>query len=99
MIVGTKMGGKSTAGTTLGKLTVKGKSYNVDKKLVVNGKEQSSGSVAVGRTATYHITTTLPNIGNDGSAVSVHIVDNMVGRSSSRWTASRSADSRSTRTR
>lgn len=80
MIVGTKMGGKSTAGTTLGKLTVKGKSYNVDKKLVVNGKGQSSGSVAVGRTATYHITTTLPNIGNDGSAVSVHIVDNMVGQ-------------------
>lgn len=80
MIVGTKMDGKNTAGATLGKLTVKGKSYNVDKKLVVNGKEQSSGSVAVGRTATYHITTTLPNIGNDGSAVSVHIVDNMVGQ-------------------
>lgn len=80
MIVGTKMGGKSTAGATLGKLTVKGKSYNVDKKLVMNGEEQSSGSVAVGRTATYHIKTTLPNIGNDGSAVSVHIVDNMVGQ-------------------
>lgn len=80
MIVGTKMGGKDTAGSILGKLTVKGKSYNVDKKLVVNGTEQSSGSVAVGRTATYHIKTTLPNIGNDGSAVSVHIVDNMVGQ-------------------
>lgn len=80
MIVGTKMGGKNTAGATLGRLTVKGKSYNVDKKLVVNGTEQSSGSVAVGRTATYHIKTTLPNIGNDASAVSVHIVDNMVGQ-------------------
>lgn len=80
MIVGTKMGGKDTAGATLGKLTVKGKSYNVDKKLVVGGTEQSSGSVAVGRTATYHIKTTLPNIGNDASAVSVHIVDNMVGQ-------------------
>lgn len=80
MIVGTKMDGKNTVGATLGKLTVKGKSYNVDKKLVVNGTEQSSGSVAVGRTATYHIKTTLPNIGNDGSAVSVHIVDNMVGQ-------------------
>lgn len=80
MIVGTKMGGKDTAGSTLGRLTVKGKSYSVDKKLVVNGTEQSSGSVAVGRTATYHIKTTLPNIGNDASAVSVHIVDNMVGQ-------------------
>lgn len=80
MIVGTKMGGKDTAGSILGKLTVKGKSYNVDKKLVVNGTEQSSGSVAVGRTATYHIKTTLPNIGDDASAVSVHIVDNMVGQ-------------------
>ena len=80
MIVGTKMDGKDTAGAILGKLTVKGKSYNVDKKLVVNGTEQSSGSVAVGRTATYHIKTTLPNIGNDASAVSVHIVDNMVGQ-------------------
>ena len=80
MIVGTKMGGKDTAGARLGELTVKGKSYNVDKKLVVNGTEQSSGSVAVGRTATYHIKTTLPNIGNDASAVSVHIVDNMVGQ-------------------
>lgn len=80
MIVGTKMGGKDTAGSILGRLTVKGKSYNVDKKLVVNGTEQSSGSVAVGRTATYHIKTTLPNIGNDASAVSVHIVDNMVGQ-------------------
>ena len=80
MIVGTKMDGKNTAGAILGKLTVKGKSYNVDKKLVVNGTEQSSGSVAVGRTATYHIKTTLPNIGNDASAVSVHIVDNMVGQ-------------------
>lgn len=80
MIVGTKMDGKNTVGTLLGKLTVKGKSYNVDKKLVVNGVEQSSGSVAAGRTATYHIKTTLPNIGNDASAVSVHIVDNMVGQ-------------------
>ncbi|MCB4916913.1 hypothetical protein KZP16_09335 [Bifidobacterium pseudocatenulatum] len=80
MIVGTKMDGKNTVGATLGELTVKGKSYNVDKKLVVNGTEQSSGSVAVGRTATYHIKTTLPNIGNDASAVSVHIVDNMVGQ-------------------
>ena len=80
MIVGTKMDGKDTAGARLGELTVKGKSYNVDKKLVVNGTEQSSGSVAVGRTATYHIKTTLPNIGNDASAVSVHIVDNMVGQ-------------------
>ena len=80
MIVGTKMDGKDTAGAILGELTVKGKSYNVDKKLVVNGTEQSSGSVAVGRTATYHIKTTLPNIGNDASAVSVHIVDNMVGQ-------------------
>lgn len=80
MIVGTKMGGKDTTGSTLGRLTVKGKSYSVDKKLVVNGTEQSSGSVAVGRTATYHIKTTLPNIGNDASAVSVHIVDNMVGQ-------------------
>lgn len=80
MIVGTKMDGKDTVGATLGRLTVKGKSYNVDKKLVVNGTEQSSGSVAVGRTATYHIKTTLPNIGNDASAVSVHIVDNMVGQ-------------------
>lgn len=80
MIVGTKMGGKDTAGSILGRLTVKGKSYNVDKKLVVNGTEQSSGSVAVGRTATYHIKTTLPNIGNDASAVSVHIIDNMVGQ-------------------
>lgn len=80
MIVGTKMDGKDTAGAILGKLTVKGKSYNVDKKLVVNGTEQSSGSVAVGQTATYHIKTTLPNIGNDASAVSVHIVDNMVGQ-------------------
>ena len=80
MIVGTKMGGKDTTGSTLGRLTVKGKSYSVDKKLVVDGTEQSSGSVAVGRTATYHIKTTLPNIGNDASAVSVHIVDNMVGQ-------------------
>lgn len=80
MIVGTKMDGKDTVGARLGELTVKGKSYNVDKKLVVNGTEQSSGFVAVGRTATYHIKTTLPNIGNDASAVSVHIVDNMVGQ-------------------
>lgn len=79
MIVGTKVGGKDLSTGTLGQLTVKTRTFTLDKTLVhADGTESKTGSVRVGGTATYHIALTLPYM--MGADASVRIVDRMTGQ-------------------
>jgi hypothetical protein len=79
MIVGTKVGGMDLSTGTLGTLTVKTRTFTLDKTLVhVDGSESKTGSVRVGDTATYHIAFTMPYM--VGADASVRIVDQMTGQ-------------------
>lgn len=79
MIVGTKVGGKDLSTGTLGQLTVKTRTFTLDKTLVhADGTESKTGSVRVGGTATYHIALTLPYM--MGADASVRVVDRMTGQ-------------------
>ena len=79
MIVGTKVGGMDLSTGTLGTLTVKTRTFTLDKTLVhADGSESRTGSVRVGGTATYHIALTLPYM--VGADASVRIVDQMTGQ-------------------
>lgn len=79
MIVGTKVGGMDLSTGTLGMLTVKTRTFTLDKTLVhADGSESKTGSVRVGDTATYHIALTLPYM--VGADASVRIVDQMTGQ-------------------
>lgn len=79
MIVGTKVGGMDLSTGTLGTLTVKTRTFTLDKTLVhADGSESKTGSVRVGDTATYHIALTLPYM--VGADASVRVVDQMTGQ-------------------
>lgn len=79
MIVGTKVGGMDLSTGTLGQLTVKTRTFTLDKTLVhADGSESKTGSVRVGDTATYHIALTLPHM--VGADASVRVVDEMTGQ-------------------
>lgn len=79
MIVGTKVGGMDLSTGTLGTLTVKTRTFTLDKTLVhADGSESKTGSVRVGDTATYHIAFTMPYM--VGADASVRIVDQMTGQ-------------------
>ena len=79
MIVGTKVGGMDLSTGTLGQLTVKTRTFTLDKTLVhADGSESRTGSVRVGGTATYHIALTLPHM--VGADASVRVVDQMTGQ-------------------
>lgn len=79
MIVGTKVGGMDLSTGTLGQLTVKTRTFTLDKTLVhADGSESKTGSVRVGDTATYHIAFTMPYM--VGADASVRIVDQMTGQ-------------------
>ena len=79
MIVGTKVGGMDLSTSTLGTLTVKTRTFTLDKTLVhADGSESKTGSVRVGDTATYHIAFTMPYM--VGADASVRIVDQMTGQ-------------------
>lgn len=79
MIVGTKVDGKDLSTGTLGQLTVKTRTFTLDKTLVhADGSESKTGSVRVGDTATYHIAFTMPYMA--GADASVRIVDQMTGQ-------------------
>lgn len=79
MIVGTKVGGMDLSTGTLGTLTVKTRTFTLDKTLVhADGTESKTGSVRVGGTATYHIALTLPYM--VGADASVRVVDRMTGQ-------------------
>lgn len=79
MIVGTKVDGKDLSTGTLGQLTVKTRTFTLDKTLVhADGSESKTGSVRVGDTATYHIAFTMPYM--VGADASVRIVDQMTGQ-------------------
>lgn len=79
MIVGTKVGGMDLSTGTLGQLTVKTRTFTLDKTLVhADGSESKTGSVRVGGTATYHIALTLPYM--VGADASVRVVDQMTGQ-------------------
>lgn len=79
MIVGTKVGGMDLSTGTLGTLTVKTRTFTLDKTLVhADGTESKTGSVRVGDTATYHIAFTMPYM--EGADASVRIVDQMTGQ-------------------
>ena len=79
MIVGTKVGGMDLSTGTLGTLTVKTRTFTLDKTLVhADGSESKTGSVRVGDTATYHIAFTLPYMVN--ADASVRVVDRMTGQ-------------------
>lgn len=79
MIVGTKVDGKDLSTGTLGQLTVKTRTFTLDKTLVhADGSESKTGSVRVGGTATYHIAFTMPYM--VGADASVRIVDQMTGQ-------------------
>lgn len=79
MIVGTKVGGMDLSTGTLGQLTVKTRTFALDKTLVhADGTESKTGSVRVGSTATYHIAFTMPYM--VGADASVRIVDRMTGQ-------------------
>lgn len=79
MIVGTKVDGKDLSTGTLGQLTVKTRTFTLDKTLVhADGTESKTGSVRVGGTATYHIALTLPYM--VGADASVRVVDRMTGQ-------------------
>ena len=79
MIVGTKVGGMDLSTGTLGQLTVKTRTFTLDKTLVhADGTESKTGSVRVGGTATYHIALTLPYM--VGADASVRVVDRMTGQ-------------------
>lgn len=79
MIVGTKVDGMDLSTGTLGTLTVKTRTFTLDKTLVhVDGSESKTGSVRVGDTATYHIAFTMPYMA--GADASVRIVDQMTGQ-------------------
>lgn len=79
MIVGTKVGGMDLSTGTLGQLTVKTRTFTLDKTLVhADGSESKTGSVRVGDTATYHIAFTMPYI--VGADASVRVVDQMTGQ-------------------
>ena len=79
MIVGTKVDGKDLSTGTLGTLTVKTRTFALDKTLVhADGSESKTGSVRVGDTATYHIAFTMPYM--VGADASVRIVDRMTGQ-------------------
>lgn len=79
MIVGTKVDGMDLATGTLGTLTVKTRTFTLDKTLVhADGSESKTGSVRVGDTATYHIAFTMPHM--VGADASVRIVDQMTGQ-------------------
>lgn len=79
MIVGTKVGGMDLSTGTLGQLTVKTRTFTLDKTLVhADGSESKTGSVRVGDVATYHIALTLPYM--VGADASVRVVDQMTGQ-------------------
>lgn len=79
MIVGTKVGGMDLSTGTLGTLTVKTRTFTLDKTLVhADGSESKTGSVRVGDTATYHIAFTMPYM--VGADTSVRVVDQMTGQ-------------------
>ncbi len=79
MIVGTKVGGMDLSTGTLGTLTVKTRTFTLDKTLVhADGSESKTGSVRVGDTATYHIAFTMPYM--VGADASVRVVDQMTGQ-------------------
>lgn len=79
MIVGTKVDGKDLSTGTLGQLTVKTRTFTLDKTLVhADGSESKTGSVRVGDTATYHIAFTMPYM--VGADASVRVVDQMTGQ-------------------
>lgn len=79
MIVGTKVDGKDLSTGTLGQLTVKTRTFTLDKTLVhADGSESKTGSVRVGDTATYHIAFTMPYM--VGADASVRVVDRMTGQ-------------------
>lgn len=79
MIVGTKVDGMDLSTGTLGQLTVKTRTFTLDKTLVhADGSESKTGSVRVGDTATYHIAFTMPYM--VGADASVRIVDQMTGQ-------------------
>lgn len=79
MIVGTRIDGMDMATGTLGTLTVKTRTFTLDKTLVhADGSESKTGSVRVGDTATYHIAFTMPYM--VGADASVRIVDQMTGQ-------------------
>lgn len=79
MIVGTKVGGMDMSTGTLGTLTVKTRTFTLDKTLVhADGSESKTGSVRVGDTATYHIAFTMPYM--VGADASVRVVDQMTGQ-------------------
>lgn len=79
MIVGTKVDGMDLATGTLGTLTVKTRTFTLDKTLVhADGSESKTGSVRVGDTATYHIAFTMPYM--VGADASVRVVDQMTGQ-------------------
>lgn len=79
MIVGTKVDGMDMATGTLGTLTVKTRTFTLDKTLVhADGSESKTGSVRVGGTATYHIAFTMPYM--VGADASVRVVDQMTGQ-------------------
>lgn len=79
MIVGTKVDGKDLSTGILGQLTVKTRTFTLDKTLVhADGSESKTGSVRVGDTATYHIAFTMPYM--VGADASVRIVDQMTGQ-------------------
>lgn len=80
MIVGTKVDGMDLATGTLGTLTVKTRTFTLDKTLVhADGSESKTGSVRVGDTATYHIAFTMPYM-VVGADASVRVVDRMTGQ-------------------
>lgn len=79
MIVGTKVGGMDLSTGILGTLTVKTRTFTLDKTLVhADGSESKTGSVRVGDTATYHIAFTMPYM--VGADASVRVVDQMTGQ-------------------
>lgn len=79
MIVGTKVGGMDLSTGTLGTLTVKTRTFTLDKTLVhADGSESKTGSVRVGDTATYHIAFTMPYM--VGADASVRVIDQMTGQ-------------------
>lgn len=79
MIVGTKVDGMDLSTGILGTLTVKTRTFTLDKTLVhADGSESKTGSVRVGDTATYHIAFTMPYM--VGADASVRVVDQMTGQ-------------------
>lgn len=79
MIVGTKVDGMDLSTGSLGQLTVKTRTFTLDKTFVhADGSESKTGSVRVGDTATYHIAFTMPYM--VGADASVRIVDQMTGQ-------------------